>query len=66
MELEDLGAKGDSNASSCLMKNCLNEHMITTFARFAKEQERRGDLVGELENTSSRDSFVRSPKADFS
>jgi hypothetical protein len=40
--------------------------MIPTSVRFAKEHERRGDLVAELENTSMAGGFVESPKADFS
>jgi hypothetical protein len=53
--------KSDSNAAVCL-----SDYMIATSMRFAKKHERRGDLVAELENTSSGGGFVRSPKADFS
>jgi hypothetical protein len=40
--------------------------MLATSVRFAKEYERRGDLVEELENTPSVRGFVKYPKADFS
>src|SRR5258706_14833215 len=39
--------------------------MIATSLRFAKEHERRGNLIAELENTSIVGGFVKSPKADF-
>jgi hypothetical protein len=40
--------------------------MRATSVRFAKEHERRGDLVAELANTSSGGDLVKRTKADFS
>jgi hypothetical protein len=40
--------------------------MRATPVHFAKEPEQRGDLVAEVENTSSGGGFVKRIKADFS
>ena len=40
--------------------------MIVTSVRFAKEHQRRADLVAEVENTSIGGGFVKRTKTDFS